>query len=228
MRPRVKWFLLAALAVLIALPAFGQLLPGRMPFLEDGLGAPFLLMNKGVQKEIKLTEEQHSKIRQIVAEMFRKYQPEFAKARGDQTKMVQLMRDSTRETRDKVEKALPDILSTEQAKRLKQIELQANGVHSLEKPDVQKELKLTDKQKEEVKRISDGLKRDVVAIVKDAASAPLRKGAEAVRKAGTRNNEATKKALAVLNRDQQKIWNEMAGEKFELKIDLLNRPGAKP
>jgi hypothetical protein len=225
---RVKWILLTVLAVLIALPAFGQLIPGRMPFLEDGLGAPFLLMTKGVQKEIKLTEEQNGKIREIVAEVFRKYQPELAKARGDQTKMAKLLRDSTRETRDKVEKALPDILSTEQAKRLQQIEIQANGIHSLEKPDVQKELKLTDKQKEDVKRISDGLKRDIVALVKDTSSAPLRKGADAVRKARTLNDEATKKALAVLNRAQQKIWDEMTGEKFELKIDLLNRPGAKP
>jgi hypothetical protein len=228
MRPRVKWFLLAALAVLTALPAFGQLIPGRMPFMEDGLGASFLLMNKGVQKEIKLTEEQHDMVRQIVAETFRKYQPELAKARGDQVKMVQLMRDSTRETKDKVEKALPDILSAEQAKRLKQIEIQVNGVHALEKPDVQKELKLTDKQKEDVKRISDGLKRDIVALVKDVSSAPLRKGADAVRKARTLNDEATKKALAVLNRGQQKIWDDMTGEKFELKLDLLNRPGAKP
>jgi len=69
---------------------------------------------------------------------------------------------------------------------------------------------------------------DIVALVKDVSSAPLRKGADAVRKARTLNDEATKKALAVLNRAQQKTWDEMTGEKFELKIDLLNRPGAKP
>jgi uncharacterized membrane protein len=227
MRPRLKWLLTAALAVLMAAPVFGQLIPGMMPILENGLQAPILLMNRGVQREIKLAEEQRERIRKIVKEVHDKYQPELQKARAarDNKKLLQLTRESTQETTDRVNKAIPDVLKPEQARRLKQIEIQVNGLVSLNKPEIQKELKLTDKQKDDIARIGDGLKQDLAELAKDAANGPLLKLPEAVRKARTLNDEATKKALATLTREQKKTWDDMTGEKFELKLDILNRPG---
>jgi Spy/CpxP family protein refolding chaperone len=238
MRPRVKWLLTAALAVLVTSPLFGQLIPGLMPILQNGLDTPILLSNKGVRKEIKLTDEQYSKVHKIIKEVHDKYQPQLSKAQadGDKVTFVKLLADSTQETRERVNKALPDILSMEQAKRLKQIRIQVNGLISLNKPEVQKELMLTDKQKDEIKGIGDNLKSDIAGVVKDAAGSSsqrllekARKATAAVGKIKTLNEEATQKALAKLTEEQKKTWHEMTGDKFDFKLlDLQSRPRARP
>src|SRR5262245_7394444 len=137
MPSRVKWFLTAVLAAVLIGPAFGQLIPGMIPLLEEGLGAPALLLNKGVQKEIQLTEEQRDKFRKIVRDVHDKYQPDLQKAKSDRDpkKFAKVTLDSTMESRDKVDKAIPDILNSKQIKRLHQIELQVNVLPSLNKPE---------------------------------------------------------------------------------------------
>jgi len=238
MRLPVKWLLTTALAILVTSPVFGQLLPGMMPMLENGLDTPILLSNKGVRKEIKLSDEQYGKVHKIVKQVQDKYQPKLSKTRadGDKATFVKLVADSTRETRDRVNKALPDILTPEQAKRLKQIQIQVNGLISLNKMEVQKELQLTDKQKDEIKGIGENLKSDIAEVVKDAAGSPAqrllekaRKAAEAARKIKSLNEEATQKALAKLTEEQKKTWHEMTGDKFDFKLlDLPNRPLGRP
>ncbi len=138
------------------------------------------------------------------------------------------------ETSDRVHKALPDLLQPEQAKRLQQIELQVNGFLSLNKPDVQTQLNLTEKQRDEIKEINDGFKQDLAEAVKDAAaSAPekllekARQAVETARKIKTLADAATKKAFGTLTDEQRKTWKEMTGEKFELKLELLNRPSKR-
>ncbi len=156
MRPQVKWLLTAALSVLGAAPALGQqrFKVDFIAMLQQPVDTPFLLVNPSVKKEIKLSDEQAAKFRQIVKEVS-------DKPHTDIKQVIQ-------ETHDQVNKAIPDILNAEQAKRLKQIELQVNGVLSFNKPEVQKELKLIDKQKEEIKHIGDDLNKDIRKSIEDA------------------------------------------------------------
>jgi hypothetical protein len=237
MRSRVKWFLTAVLAAVVIGPAFAQLIPGMIPLLEEGLGAPALLLNKGVQKEIQMTDEQRDKFRKIVRDVHDKYQPDLQKAKTDRDpkKFAKLMLDSTMESREKVNKAIPDVLSDKQIKRLHQIELQVNILPSLNKPEIQKELKFTDKQKTKIKDISDGLKQDIAEAAKGAlADTPqrplekLRKGAETVQTIKKLTEAASDKALNTLTDEQKSTWKEMTGKKFDFKLDLLNLPGARP
>lgn len=238
MRLHRKWLLTTLLALALIGPAFGQLLPGRMPMLENGVGTPVLLMNKGVQKEIQMNDSQREKLSRIVGEVRAKYQPDMQKARlgRDMKQFFKLSRDSAKESGDKVNKALPDILNKRQLKRLHQIELQVNVLPSLNKPEVQQELKLTDKQKSDVKEISDGFKQDVVEAVKSAMSgaqqqpplAKLRKAAETGQAIKRMADAANKKALSIFNSEQKKTWKEMTGKKIDLQLDVTNLLGARP
>jgi hypothetical protein len=235
MSSHLKWFLTTVLAAVVIGPVFGQLIPGMMPLLEDGLGAPALLLNKGVQQEIQLTDEQRDKFRKIVREVRDKYQPDLQKAKVDRDpkKFAKLMLDSTIESRDKVNKAIPDVLSEKQIKRLHQIELQVNVLPSLNKPEIQKELKLTDKQKTAVEDISDGLKKDIAEAVKALADArrPLEKARKAVETGQAIKKlieAANDKALGTLTSEQKSTWKEMTGKKFDFKLDILDRPGERP
>ena len=65
-------------------------------------------------------------------------------------------------------KRLADVLKPEQAKRLKQIEVQAAGLAAFSKDDVQTALKLTDAQKASVKTAADDMQKDIQDLFKDA------------------------------------------------------------
>lgn len=210
MRPQVKWSLTPLLAGLFVAPVLGQPFRGNVvDLLLQGVDTPLLLRTPSVQKEIKLTDEQAEKFRKI--------------AKDVQDKRRQDVKKTIQELRDKINKAIPDILNPEQAKRLQQIKLQANGPLSFSQPEVQQKLKLTDKQKEEIQSINDGVKTDVRKIIEDSKN--LRERVEAIRKVPSLMKEATEKAVAVLSDDQKKAWNKMIGEKFELNINLMGRGG---
>ncbi len=230
MRPQCKWALSALLAGLLILPVLGQdSLGSRVEsLLENGVDAPILLNHDGVKKEIRLTREQSSRVNKIIMEVFDKYQPDLRDALGDKEKRQKLIRDSTQETRERVRKELPDILEPGQLKRLNQIQIQANGILSFKRKEVQEKLKLTLKQKLEILKIGSDLKQEVTQVFNDASQMPLRKMPAALRKSNELRDAATQKALDTLTREQKKIWKEMTGEKFDFKFELPIRPGRRP
>lgn len=230
MRSSLRGLLTVVLLALIAAPLLGQAPPlaQLQTLLESGVGEPLLLSNPGVKKEINLSDAQDQEVRKIVQEVHAKYQPEFRKAGRDRQKLVAVGVEAARETRERVHKALPDILKPEQLKRLDQIQIQVNGISSFKRPEVQKELQLTLVQKLEIAKIGEDLKKDIAELVKDVSTAPLRKAPEALRKAKELKSTATRKAVEQLTEAQRQTWNAMQGEKFDFQMQLPFRPGIRP
>ncbi len=235
MRFSLRSLLVATFLIAAPAPAFAQLPFVMLAVLEKGIGSPFLLTNPGVQREIRLTPEQRDKFRAIVKDVGDKYQPDFEKAQGDKKKMLLVGYRFAKETSDKVNKAIPDVLQAEQAKRLNQIEIQVNGIISLNQSDIQKRLSLTDKQHDEIKEIGDKFKREVVQIVNDTSDSlgqnrPLlaaRNILAAYQTVRGKSETATEKALARLTDEQRKTWKEMTGAKFVFKFELPIGSGRK-
>jgi Spy/CpxP family protein refolding chaperone len=229
MRPQFQRALTTVLVGLLASPIQGQA-PPRAAFvslLQDGAGKPLLLANSRVRQEIKLTEEQDNRIRKILSEARAKYEPEFRKAGLDRDKLLKVGLESIQETRERLNKALPDILKPEQLQRLDQIQIQVNGIISFKRPDVQKKLKLTVTQKLEILKIGSDLKQQIDEVIKDASSAPIRKAPAALQKAKELKNTATEKAVGTLTSEQKQIWTEMKGEPFDFRLELPGRLGRR-
>ena len=206
------------LAGLMVAPLLGQAPSATLQSaMEAGVDAPVLLANPGVKKEIHLTEKQFDAIRTIVKTVYDKYQPEFRKAGRDRDKLEKIGLDSMHETRDRLETALPDILKPEQLKRLRQIQTQVNGIASFKRPEVQKELKLSARQKDEIASLGDGLKRDLEELVKGVKPTDTQKLTSAMRKAKELKEAATRRAVEKLTDEQQKIWRDLNGPKFDFK-----------
>ena len=236
MRFPLRWMLVVTFLAAAPTPAFAQLPFFLLAVLERGMGSPLLLTNPGVQREIRLTPEQRDKFREIVKDVSDKYQPDLEKTEGDKKKMLLVGYRFAKEMSEKINKAIPDVLQPEQARRLRQIEIQVNGIISLNKPDVQKRLDLTDRQHDEIKAIGDQFKRDVIKIVNDTSDSlsqdrPLlsaRNVLRAYRTVRVKSEVATEKALARLTDEQRKTWREMTGEPFVFRIELPFGPGARP
>ncbi len=190
------------------------------------LEGPMLLLNKSVQDELKLTDDQKAELTKINTKMTEARQKAFADAGMDRSKIAEAMKPIN----DEATKAIKDgplaALKPEQSKRLKQIEVQQKGLAAFNDEEVQKTLKITDKQKEEIAGQVKDVEKDRAEIMKDAQG-DRTKMQEARTKITELNTKATDKIISSLTDDQKKAYKELVGEKFEIKFDFGGGKGKK-
>jgi len=197
-----KLLLTCSLVALLAAPfAFAQ--PGG----GFRLGGDQLLLQKSVQEELKLTDSQKEKLAEV--------QKAVAKAGfKDKEGREEAMKGVTK---------VKDDLKDEQKKRLKQIELQVSvqfgGVGALAKEEVAKSLKLTDKQKEEIKELGDEFRKDAGEIFKDAKG-DKEKFQEAQKKIAKLRQDSVDKVTKTFTDEQKSAYKELTGAPFEGRIEF--------
>jgi Spy/CpxP family protein refolding chaperone len=174
------------------------------PIVPETTTAQLLLLRqKSVQKELKLSDETAKK----VMEFTNKESDEYGKALKD---LKDKERDAKFEELEKAnEKFLQENLSADQRKRLEQITLQVTGLHQLNRPEVVKELNLTDEQ---VAKLKD-LQKEARKGLEDIITGTDRAGK--TEKLAKLREETNKKILAVLTDEQKAKVKEIVGEPFK-------------
>src|SRR5262249_16738353 len=155
-------FLAACPLVLVAPVLFAQQ-PGAGLFgLGGQRGTPFLLANKSVQEELKMTLEQVGKYEKVSRDLVEKNKAKMEELfkSGDKEKMAEAFKTIQEDANKAADAFVADNLKPEQVKRLKQIELQQSGARAFAREDVRKSLNLTDKQDEQIKSLADEVRRD--------------------------------------------------------------------
>ena len=207
-----------SLVALVASPAFAQ--GGRGFGMGGGGGYAMLIGNSGVQKELKLDDQQIEKAKELAAkarEDMQGVRDKLQGLEGDElrTKRAEIMK----EMNDSAVKAVGAFLKPEQIARLKQVSYHQRGAGAFSDPEVAKKLNLTDTQKTDIQTInteSQSAMREIFQSAQDDREGAMKKMAE-LRK------ETLEKASAKLNDEQQKTWKELLGAPFEFKPDP--RPG---
>jgi Spy/CpxP family protein refolding chaperone len=219
MRFGLKTALILGLAGWLTSAANGQPPFGR----GGGFGGPgMLLQNSGVQKELKLSEEQIQKIKGVIQEIQKKHQDDFAAlANLEQQERREKMQEIFKSIGEETEKGMADVLKPEQSKRLKQIVLQTKGTQAFGEEDVQKSLNLTDDQKDKIKTLNEDLGKDIRETFQNSQGNFQETG----KKVSTLRKETMDKVLALLTDDQKKSWKDMTGDPFELKFEGGPRGG---
>jgi DNA anti-recombination protein RmuC len=185
------------------------------PSIESAVLGP-LLSQPGVQKELKLTDEQLDKLKDTLKKVAEKYKDDFAKFQKmspeeQQKTMMAMYGDSN--------KAIAGALDAKQWKRFKQIQWQINGVGALQDPDLQKELKLSDEQKKKLDGVFNDAAKKMQEMMKAQESSP--------EKYQALFKDVEKKANDVLNEEQQKNLKELKGPPFQLAQPSPQPPRAK-
>jgi Spy/CpxP family protein refolding chaperone len=214
----VKSALVLGLGMMLATQAAAQR-PGR-PGGFSGFGGPgALLANRDVAKELKLSDEQVDKVREVVREVREKHKDALDK-----------LKDATREERrekfsaitkamaEDTSKALASVLNADQAKRLKQLEVQMLRSRAFSNPEIQKALDLSDEQKEKIRTLSEDADKSVRELFQGGNPR------EAMEKLQAHRKETMEKVMAVLSDAQKKTWKELTGEPFEFNFQGLRRP----
>ena len=143
--------IVGAVAVACALMAQGR---GQGRGFMRGGGSPVQLLNRtDVQTDLKLSDDQKTKITALNDQMRQDMQNAFqnAQASGDQGST----RTAMQQIGDKYRPQFEAILSADQNKRLLGIYVQMNGNRSVSDPGVAKAIGLSDDQKAKIKDLQD-------------------------------------------------------------------------
>ena len=202
---RTTLFALSA-ALLLAAPALAQ--PPRGGMQRGGGGIGMLLGNKSVQDELKITDDQKKKIEEFAAK-------QQEARRGMQDLSQEERREKNQELTKQAEAFAKEVLTADQQKRIKQIVIQTAGLRAFAMEDVVKELKLTDEQKEKLKALSDDMRKDQQELFSGGGDQQ-----ENMKKFQALNKEYLTKASALLTDEQKKVWTELTGKPFELKMEM--------
>lgn len=197
-RASVAVALAGAMAVsVVAQPpggGFGGMMQGR-----GGMDPAAMLMNKSVQEELKISEEE-------AREIIQKY--------SEESSALLL-------------KVLESKGKKDQAKRLNQIRVQQMGLRAFADEKIASTLKLTSEQKNEIKEIGEDLRKEVETMRKDIGM-DFNKMREMMRKVTSLQKDAVTKAAEMFSADQKKAWSELVGAPFEMKMELGGgRPGGR-
>jgi hypothetical protein len=201
MRHVTKWVVVLVVPAVWAATAW----PAEPPVPEGTTVKLLLLRQKSVQKELELGADVIRKIMEFTAT-----QSEAAR------KTVDLGEAARKEAFEKLarqnDQFLTDTLTAKQSKRLDQITMQFTALHQLTKPEMVKELKLSNEQ---VKKLMD-LQTEARKALVELLQAPP--GAGKSEKLAKLREETRTKILALLTDEQKAKVREMAGPPFEGEI----------
>ena len=215
----------AAASVLAALAAAVPAASALAAAAAVGLAARRCSELAQVQKELNITDDQKSDAQKASDKVREKYKDEMDKARQDMD--MQKTAELFKAQNEDQNKAIAGILKPEQFKRFKQIEVQVGGIGEFAMDDVQTALKLTDAQKKDIKDATDAMQKDMRETFQNAFQGGFDadKMTEAMKKVQSMQADAIGKVVAGLTDDQKKTWKELTGEKFDLDLSALRRPG---
>jgi Spy/CpxP family protein refolding chaperone len=211
------------LALMVA-PALAQGPGGRGGF-GGGFGGAMLLTNKGVQQELKVSDDQAAKL-ETLAQDFREKQREQREKLQDlpedqrREKAMEMMQANNAELR----RNLSEILKPEQIKRFQQIQIQTAGINAFAMPDVRETLKLSTEQQSQLRELA----QDQGEAMRDIFQSAGEDREEAMRKITALRKQGMEKAMAILTSEQKETWKDMTGEPFEVRFEGGPGGGRRP
>ncbi len=175
--------------------------------LTHNVGSSFLVFRDKVQSELKATPEQKEKLEKYLGDMLPTAMQALQQGKGEREEL-------NRRTHEEMAAVLKEILSDGQRTRLRQLELQRDGLFG---PDWNvKELQITDEQRRQFMPLTQETQKKTQALMEQIHQ-------------GANPNEIRPKALqlrldlevqleALLTDAQKKQWQEMRGPPVALAV----------
>jgi hypothetical protein len=194
-------------------PAAGRELPKEaLKMLRHELGGSFLVSRDKVQEELKLTKEQKAKLEQQLRELLPDAIQFFQKLNGlTREEREKELRTYRPKAREKMTEALKDTLNEGQRTRLRQLELQREGLFG--SGEIWKELEVTDEQRQQFMEAIQRTGQEIEALLQE-----VRKNGnpDEIRPKVMKLREGLQGKLEALLTDAQKTqWKEMLGKKID-------------
>ncbi|MGQ0635552.1 MAG: hypothetical protein ACT4QC_13135 [Planctomycetaceae bacterium] len=212
-RLQLMWLLVAALAYGYPSAASAQE-PGRM---LEGAIPQFLAFRARVGEHLKLSDEQKRKLEARLKSAIEEFL-EFAESnRQDRAGAdgVRRFEPFLKKTRENLTAFLKETLNNDQLKRYRQILRQREGLlNALSQPEVALELKITDSQRQQIASVLEEMQMKINPLTRQAESVIHPEEIDAA--IAKIRREYQSRVSAILSDAQQRQWQEMLGEPFNL------------
>lgn len=226
----VALFLVGAVAVIEAQqPRPGG---GRGGFRLEVITA--VVDNPDLQAELKVTDAQKEKLKSINEkqdEATKKLFEGFKGGKGgkgfDKDAFAEI-REKSAKVREDSRKAIEEVLTADQKKRIKEIQLQVDGIRAFDEEEVAAQLNLNESQKSKIKGISDDYTKDIGELFgrgKGGGGFDKEKASENAKKREKLSKAAMADIEDVLTDEQRSKWKTMVGAPFD--TSKLNRFGGR-
>src|SRR5262245_54256793 len=194
------------------------------------------LTQKSVQRELNLTKDQLTKLKTLQAKQQESMLRLFTELKPDVLlKEPDALAKKCEELAKTAEKAVDEILTVSQRKRLQEISLQQRGGHALTDPGVAQALKLTPEQQRKIQTIETEAAKEVQGLAlkemrgvfefdgnllnMQKAFESMRKNQKAFERLQKKFEQLQKatgaKLMDVLTPEQKTKWKELAGKPFK-------------
>ena len=189
-----------------------------------------LLGMREVREELKVTPEQEKQVQELAEEMrgnfnFQELQDLSPEERRER---LEKMRPEMEARAKQADEKLAKILDEKQMARLNQLRMQRQGVMALGRPEVGKQLGLSEEQQGKIRDIAESARPQFGGPggrnFQDMSDEERR---EAFTKMQEQREKAEADVLAVLTDEQKTKWNELKGEKFEFPRGGFGGPGGR-
>lgn len=196
----------------------GQRRGGMFGMMGRGGGSPVMLLQReDVQGELKLTDEQKTKLSELQTKMMEKMREMFTGGGGgrpDPDKMREVMTKASEEAQKEVD----TVLNADQKKRLKELAVQRAGNSAVLNPETAKEVGITEEQKAKIKALEDMQQQANQALMEKMRNQELDR--DQFREKMETNTKAFDTELAKILTDAQKAkLKEMSGKPFTFAAD---------
>ncbi len=184
--------------------------------MVNALGGAFQIFRDKVMEELKVSQDQKKKLLERL--------PTYVQGTMEHFQSLECLKPEERAKKDqayrqkaqeKVAAFLKEILKEDQLKRLRQLELQQEGPFALlARPDLGKELKLTDEQNKQFMGVVQDMQKKIEPLIKEAQSGGNPQ--EIMPKVMKIRQQYEGKIEALLTDVQKKQWKEMLGKPLDL------------
>lgn len=203
--------LLGAVATL-AVSAHAQRGQGGMRMMGGGQQPAWMLLSRDdVREDLKITDEQKDKLSSMQEEMMNSMRQRFGGGGGGgQRPSREEMQKMREEMEKEVNTKLAAILTPEQIKRLGEVSIQMSGSAAVMRPEIAKELGITEDQKTKIAELQQTMGRANRAVFGDESLAQDEKMARVRKNSEVLNTEIDK----LLTPEQKTKLKAMGGAPF--------------
>jgi hypothetical protein len=213
MTSKTSWLLAGILIVAGTRTAPAQEIPDQARrMLMNALGTPFMVFRDKVMDELKVTDEQREKLIQHFRDEAQRSAQVFDSLQGSAQEREQKSREHQKKGQERLANFLKDTLKADQLNRLRQVELQREGLRTIaDRPDLFEALKITQQQKMQFVPIFEEMQKKLAPLIQEKGNPE-----EILPKVRQLLKETSDKLEAVLDEAQQKQWKDMLGKPFDL------------
>jgi len=165
--------------------------------------------NQGVRNQLKLQPEQFQKLEKSYMDYYGKYKSSLGSLdKLNEQERTQKLNDLSSSFGSNVMKSAEGTLTPEQMQRFRQLDIQYRGYDALNDPDIQRKLKLTDEQREQLRKYGRQYNEQMNSIYKDNNREAATKRYNDLRR------QSSDRINSTLTEEQRRAWRDITGDPY--------------